>query len=273
VHSRGDAGPASWIPDNLVLNADDFGLHPRISLGIARCLDQGLINSFSVVSFTDRFHDRLLRDLLSRHPGAMVGVHLHVLPGAASEHPGHFRDFLAQYLLGRYPAARAEREWEAQIAFVGGYLGGSDRLSHLDGHQHLHVLPGLWSAACRLRERYRIPRLRAPFEASMKATLVKFPFGLAFQALARLRWNADQPRFIGFSTSTRFTVEENRALLRQIRRYPDRKFEIMVHPALAPGEEGALDEIPPAAALAPEASRPTEIEELRKLRDFFRSSG
>jgi predicted glycoside hydrolase/deacetylase ChbG (UPF0249 family) len=271
--SRSDAGPASWIPENLVINADDFGLHPRISLGIARCLDEGLIDSFSVAAFADPFHDGLLRDLVARHPWAKVGVHLHVLPDAADEHPGHFRDFLAQYALGRYPAARVEREWEAQIALVGGYLGGPERVSHLDGHQHLHVLPGLWPAACRLREKYRIPRLRVPFEASLKAALVKFPFGTALQALARLRWNEDQPRFIGFSTSARFTVAENLALLREIPRHPDRKYEIMVHPALAPGEGGAAGASLPAAVRAPEAARTAEIGELRKLRAIFRPAG
>jgi predicted glycoside hydrolase/deacetylase ChbG (UPF0249 family) len=270
VAARGVTHPASWIPGNLVVNADDFGLHPLISLGIARCLDEGLVNSFSVAAFADSFHDGLLRDLIARHPWAKVGAHLHVLPDAADEHPGHFRGFLAGYALGRYPAAHIEREWEAQIAFVGGYLGGPDRLAHLDGHQHLHVLPGLWGAACRLREKHRIPRLRTPFEASARAALVKFPFGLAFQALARWRWNADQPRFIGFSTSTRFTVAENRALLGQIPRHPDRKFEIMVHPALAPGEDGAIDATQPAAPLA---TRSAEIEELRKLRALFQSSG
>lgn len=266
--SRGDAGPASWIPGNLVVNADDFGLHPRISLGIARCLDEGLVNSFSVAAFSDPFHDRLLRELVARHPRAKVGVHLHVLADPADEGPGHFLDFLAKHALGRYPAARVEREWEAQIALVGRYVGGPERLAHLDGHQHLHLLPGLWSAACRLRERHRIPRLRVPFEASPQAALVKFPFGAALQALARLRWTADQPRFIGFSTSARFTVAENLPLLREIPRHPGRQYEIMVHPALAPGEEGADDGFL-SAARAPEASRAAEIGELRALRAMF----
>ncbi|MDQ3003585.1 MAG: ChbG/HpnK family deacetylase [Fibrobacterota bacterium] len=137
------------IPANLIVNADDFGLDPRVSLAIAQCLDEGLINSFSVFPFADAFHDRLLREVLARHPGARVGAHLSMVSPAAGFREGkdHFREFLGRYLTGRYPSARVRREWKDQIEFVGRYLGGPDRLAHLDSHQHLHLMPGLWLAA------------------------------------------------------------------------------------------------------------------------------
>jgi chitin disaccharide deacetylase len=269
------------IPANLIINADDFGLDPRVSLAIAACLDEGLINSFSVFPFSDPFHDRLLREVLARHPGVRVGAHLTLVGSADSaegadnearlrEHKDHFREFLGRYLTGHYPSARVKREWKAQIEFVGGYLGGPGRLAHLDSHQHLHVLPGVWKAARALQREYGIPRMRVPFESLRRAAFHRFPFGLAFQLLARLRRDDIPRRFLGFMTSTRFTVDGNLAGLQEVMRRPEVEFELMVHPALPPmapppgwsGEE----EITVAE------SQVREIGELRKLAALFGDS-
>lgn len=269
------------IPGNLIINADDFGLDQRVSRAIALCLDEGLINSFSVFPFSDAFHDSLLRDIVARHPGAKVGVHLSLVgpktPATAGqgpvefrEHAGHFRDFLARYLTGRYPASLVHAEWRTQIDFVGGYVGGSGNLSHLDSHQHLHILPGLWRAALSLQEEFGIPRLRVPYESVRRALFHRFPFGVGMQALARMRRSRRAPRFLGFLTSTRFTVEGNLPGLREVLHRPDTVYELMVHPAL-PAEPAVLARGAGRDGL--EASRENEMEELRRLRAMFASPG
>lgn len=262
--SAGNAGDGAF-PANLRINADDFGLHPRVSRAIVQCLDEGLIHSFSALPFRDAFHGKLLEDLLARHPDAKVGAHLTVLgegEGGLGEHEYHFLEFLGRRLTGRYPADRILREWDRQVQSLGRYLGGPDRVAHLDGHQHLHLLPGLWEAARDLQEKYRIPRLRVPYEGVARSAFHKFPFGAALQAAALLRGGDGRRRLIGFRTSTRFTVDANRDLLEEVLRNPGREYELMVHPAL-PGDEG------PASG-APAKSQEAEIPELRKLRDFFR---
>jgi predicted glycoside hydrolase/deacetylase ChbG (UPF0249 family) len=261
------------IPANLIINADDFGLDARVSRAIALCLDEGLINSFSVYPFADAFHADLLRDIVARHPGVRVGAHLSLLGPGMPERPGHFRDFLSRYLTGRFPAERVRGLWKAQVQALQARLGGTGP-AHLDSHQHLHVLPGLWEAARSLQEEFRIPRLRVPYESLGRAVAYRFPFGLGLQALARMRAGGGKPGFLGFFTSTRFTVAGNRAGLARVAREPGLRFELMVHPAL-PGEPGSAG---PAAAvgagiapLAPGQDR--EIEELRKLRAFFAPAG
>lgn len=270
------------IPSHLIINADDFGLDPRMSRAISACLDEGLINSFSVFPFADAFHDSLLRDILVRHPAAKVGVHLSLIEPTAQapadigrgefrEHAEHYRDFLARYLTGRYPAARVKAEWSAQIEFVGGYVGGPRRLSHLDSHQHLHLLPGLWRAARSLQKEFGIPRLRVPYESLGRALFHRFPFGLGLQALARLRRRPGTPRFLGFLTSTCFTVEGNRAGLSEALRHPGTACELMVHPAL-PSDATEAESVKPAEAECPIAeSRLAEIGELRRLRGLFQN--
>lgn len=243
------------IPANLIINADDFGLDPGISKAIAHCVEEGLINSFSVMPFSDPFHDDLLKSLLARHPGIRVGAHLSLLTAENRfrEHPDHFKDFLRLYLTGRYPAARIRAEWERQIRFLGAYLGGPEKLAHLDSHQHIHILPGIWPVARSLQAEFGIPRLRVPYESMRRALPVKFPFGLGLQCLARLRFGKRDARLIGFATSTSFTVAANQDSLRAALANPDKLFELMVHPA-----EGPVD-----------AARFGEVEELRRLKAFF----
>jgi predicted glycoside hydrolase/deacetylase ChbG (UPF0249 family) len=250
------------IPANLIINADDFGLDARVSMAIALCLDEGLINSFSVYPFADPFHEGLLRSVLRRHPGAKVGAHLAVAAPGLREHPGHFRDFLALYVTGRFPPARVRALWEGQIADLRRRLGRAP--DHLDSHQHLHLLPGLWGIARRLQREFQVPRLRVPYEGLRPGLAHRFPFGAGLQALARLRAGGRSPAFLGFFTSTCFTVEANRAGLARVLAEPDRSFELMVHPAVAEMPAGAF----PGAALAP--GQALEAGELRKLVAFFR---
>ena len=267
-------------------------------------MERGLVNSFSVLPFVDAWHGALLKSLIARHPEVRVGAHLsfldpHTAASAGSdagtpgppglqwppkpqglpglkEHPGHFRDFLALYLKGRYPPARIYREWKTQILSLAEYLGGPERIAHLDSHQHLHVLPGIWPVAVALQEEFGIPRLRVPHESLRRALFHKFPFGAGFQALAALRAHAargrkgpgDRRRLLGFLTSTCFTVEANRAALEAVLANPDTEYELMVHPALPPDPDARDPGDPPEWMVQPGQVR--EVAELERLRGFFR---
>ena len=300
------------IPANLIINADDFGLDARVSRAIAQCLDEGLINSFSVFPFWDGFHAELLRSILAKHPQVRVGAHLALVGSAQEESPTHYRDFIRRYLTGKITAANVQAVWRAQIEDLGAHLkgrGGTAGIAHLDSHQHLHMLPGLWRAARSLQTEFAVPRLRVPYESLARSLGYRFPFGLGMQALARLRMDRMAPGFIGFFTSTCFTLDANRKGLAQVRRSPDRMFELMVHPALpsvpgsaaiaeAEGGAGAksatsdaagvpakLSAKAPAAGVDAEAhgavsleaaylapTQEAEVAELRKLKAFLATS-
>lgn len=250
------------IPANLIINADDFGLDARVSMAIALGLDEGLINSFSIYRFTDAFHEGLLGAMLRRHPGAKVGVHLALTGPGLPESPAHFREFLARYVTGRFPLGRVRSLWAAQIEEVRRRLGRVP--DHLDSHQHLHVLPGLWETALSLQEEFGVPRLRVPYEGLRRGLGFRFPFGAGLQALARLRCGGEPPAFLGFFSSTGFTVRANLEGLERVLTQPERRFELMVHPAVAEMPAGA----PPGVGLA--AGQASEPDELRKLAAFFR---
>ena len=249
------------IPANLIINADDFGLDERVSRAIDLCLDEGLINSFSVFPFRDEFQGDLLKGVLAKHPRVKVGAHLALIGSAEEEPRNHFRDFLQRYLTGRISAAEVKAIWRAQILELGGRLGGTDRIAHLDSHQHLHVLPGLWRVTMELQKEFGVPRVRVPYESLVRAVGYRFPFGLGMQVLARMRIKKDTPGFIGFFTSMCFTVEGNRGALERVKKHQMRVVELMVHPVLPEG--GSAN----GSAVAPPATEQVmEMGELRKLR-------
>lgn len=263
------------IPPNLIINADDFGLDERVSKAIDVCLDEGLINSFSVFPFRDGLHGDLLKGILAKHPRVKVGAHLALIGSAEEEHRDHYKGFLKRYVMGRIPAGEVKAIWRAQILALGERLGGTDRIAHLDSHQHLHVLPGLWRVTMELQKEFGVPRVRVPYESLVRAVGYRFPFGLGMQALAWMRVKKGTPGFVGFFTSTCFTVEGNRSALAKAQSQPKSPHELMVHPAMSLGSSGT-DETDSkdrngagSAFLA--ASQLAEIDELRRLKAIYGS--
>ncbi len=135
----------------LVVNADDLGLHPSIDRGILRAHRDGIVTS-STALVTGRSAPTAIAE--AKAQGLPLGVHLCLttnLPPAAdpSSVPsvapnGRFRprwpQVLAAWTAGRIRTREVEVEFRAQIALAR-KLGAQP--DHLDGHQHLHVLPGI----------------------------------------------------------------------------------------------------------------------------------
>ena len=134
----------------LVVNADDLGLHPSIDAGILQAHREGIVTSATVL-VTGKSAARAIADAKAQH--LPLGVHLcltTLLPPAAdpSRVPslapgGRFRprwpQVIAAWAMGRINLNEVEIEFRAQIALAR-RLGAQP--DHLDGHQHLHLLPG-----------------------------------------------------------------------------------------------------------------------------------
>ena len=140
----------------LIVTADDVGLHPGMTEGAIRAHRGGIVTACSIVANGAAFDDAVsrLRDV----PSLEVGVHLALVeecPLTAMHFPRKYTTFLP-----RYPFLRTqtiERELRAQIEKV---LATGLRVTHLNGHQHLHVLPRIFKLIRRLAGEYSIPYVR-----------------------------------------------------------------------------------------------------------------
>ncbi len=149
---RQDRGPVG-----LVIHADDYGLAPGINRSIEEGLEAGTITSASVLLGGPHAGEAL--GWAASHPRHDFGVHLNLTRGRpvlpASEvrtlvtRSGRFRSlggFLLRFYLGLVSRKEVLRELEAQIEAV---RRAGVAVTHLDSHEHVHLVPGMGSRVVR----------------------------------------------------------------------------------------------------------------------------
>lgn len=142
----------------LIVTADDLALHPGIATAAIRAHREGIVTACSIVANGAAFDDAVerLRDV----PQLEVGVHLTLVeekPLTAVRFPKKYTSFVPLYLLRSISAAQIERELRAQIEKV---LETGLSVTHLNGHQHLHLLPRIFRIVERLARAYAIGYVR-----------------------------------------------------------------------------------------------------------------
>lgn len=150
----------------LIVNADDFGLSREVNQAIIELIEQGVVTSTSAMSNMPAF------DEVSKIKGrAGIGVHLNLTTGRPVlpeervanlvDATGHFVSLPTQLLRLRQRRTRQqeiEDEMEAQICLV---LKGGIEPDHINSHQSLLKYPQFFSTIKRLARKYRIPGIRA----------------------------------------------------------------------------------------------------------------
>lgn len=119
---------------------------------------EGIVTACSVVANGAAFEDAVAR--LRDVPSLEVGVHLALVeerPLTAMRFPKKYTSFVPLYFARVISLAAIERELRAQIERV---LASGLRVTHLNGHQHLHLLPRIFRVVCELAREYAIPYVR-----------------------------------------------------------------------------------------------------------------
>jgi len=177
----------------LIVNADDFGISEAVNRGIAEAHDRGIVTSTSLMATGAAFEHAV--ELARSRPRLAVGVHLVLsehapLTGAAARSlagpDGNFLPHVVQLLrraLQRgISGAEVREELDAQIRRV---RSAGMAISHLDGHQHAHVLPGVARVVAELAAEHGIAAVRYPVER-VRAYMLRHGRRLAEQAVLSL---------------------------------------------------------------------------------------
>jgi predicted glycoside hydrolase/deacetylase ChbG (UPF0249 family) len=157
----------------LIVNADDFGLSEAVNRGIVAAHDRGIVTSTSIMATGPAFEHAV--ELARSRPKLAVGIHLVLtehrpLIGAAAaaslvEPDGRFAPHVVQLLRkqlrGRISLPQVRLELEAQLTRV---RDAGIALSHIDGHQHVHVLPKIAGVVAELAARHGVAAVRYPAE-------------------------------------------------------------------------------------------------------------
>lgn len=152
----------------LIVNADDFGVSEAVNRGIVTAHDRGIVTSTSLMATGEAFEHAVA--LARSRPKLAVGVHLVLtehrpLRGAGlardGAFPPHATALLGPALRGALPLDEVRAELDAQIGRV---REAGLAVGHLDGHQHVHVLPGVARIVAELAEAHGIAAVRYPAE-------------------------------------------------------------------------------------------------------------
>jgi hopanoid biosynthesis associated protein HpnK len=164
---------------NLIVNADDLGWTEGVNRGILEAFRHGIVTSTSLMANGEAFANAI--QLARAAPGLGVGVHLNLSDGQPVAPPAKVKSLLNEggrfaggpksLLLRRASGGllldEVEREWDAQIQKV---QGSGIEPTHLDGHKHVHMLPGLFEVTLKLAKRHGIGAARVSLEASSLRT-------------------------------------------------------------------------------------------------------
>lgn len=234
--------------NRLIINADDFGIHEEVNAGIRQAHEQGVLTSTSLLANGPAYDEAVA---ISRDcPKLGIAIHLSLvgsLPPVLSPRevpslvtrdgllPESYVEVMKRITLGKYNFDEVYRELDAQMAKV---MASGLSITHVDSHQHLHVLPPIWAIVQTLMKKYGIHRLRIPREEYTFKLFSADPVrlvgrdGLTFLSQKAMR---DVER-LGYTTSDYFwgmidggNMNE-RNLRYVISRMPFGVHEIMMHP-------------------------------------------
>jgi predicted glycoside hydrolase/deacetylase ChbG (UPF0249 family) len=236
----------SGSPARLIVHADDFGISEAVNLGIVHAHRQGILTSTSVMANGRAFEHAV--ELAKENPTLDVGIHLTLteeqavadpaeVAGLVDAHnrlPPHALQFAARYARGRIPLAAVRAELTAQVRRV---IEAGIVPSHLDGHQHLHVLPGVSAIVAELARAYGIRTVRYPAERvrgymlrnlkSSRRLAEQLALGM-FSALSPLRELKRTDEFAGFYFGGNLNEANLAIVLGQLP--AGRTTELMCHP-------------------------------------------
>ena len=215
-----------------------------INAGIRRAIEDGPVRAVSTIVNLPAFTDAVA---IAHSLGGSIGVGVHVnlvvgrpLTAARSlvDPATHeFFPFTTQIQRALLGVVREEDVYEEALAQIGRLRERGLYVTHLDGHRHLHLVPGISAGVTRAARVAGIRRVRRPKEpilydrANVNAVLRKTLLGVACLIRRQMPWESNHVGFFGVSLQDRRDFEAR--LHRLVTSLTDGTTELMVHPGYA----------------------------------------
>jgi hopanoid biosynthesis associated protein HpnK len=140
----------SDLPRKLIVTADDFGLTRGVNAAVVFAHREGIVTAASLMANGQAFESAVA--LAKANPGLDVGLHLNLTEGRPASDPSdvpslatsrgfrynHPLSLAIAIVQSRVRPADLEREIRSQCERV---LNSGLRISHVDGHKHVQVIP------------------------------------------------------------------------------------------------------------------------------------
>ena len=156
----------------LIINADDFGIHPAVNEAVRKAATEGILTSTSLMAGGDAFDEAV--EMARSMPSLGIGIHLTLVGGIKSVLPPSevpsltwdngvfchdYGKLIVRDLEGKILLSEVYAEWDAQIQKI---MNTGLPVTHMDGHQHMW--PHFYPIARDLAKKYHISCMRVPDE-------------------------------------------------------------------------------------------------------------
>ncbi|MBI3399430.1 MAG: ChbG/HpnK family deacetylase [Deltaproteobacteria bacterium] len=219
----------------LIVHADDFGLCEEITEGIIKAYRKGILTSTSVVVNGSYFEEGV--DFL-KDSGIDAGIHLTFVGGEKPvsgyidglvDEKGLFLksygDVIRRLISGSFDKKALQKELYGQIGILKDKIG---EISHIDSHQHLHLLPPIRSVMIDAATEFKIKWIRTPHSRFSGISGIGLNIlGLLLRRKLKKHHLSFADNFIGFEERGHLNKERLLALLKNLK---GGITELMVHP-------------------------------------------
>jgi len=145
----------------LIVTADDLGLAKSINEGIARACNEGVVTAASVIPSGAAFDDAV--HMIGSLPFKSIGAHLALteikpLLSSSKFNKDHNSLFFS-ILSGRISRESMYAEFKAQLDLI---KASGLTITHINSHEHIHMIPLVLEILIQLAKEYNIPAIRFP---------------------------------------------------------------------------------------------------------------
>ena len=237
----------------LCINADDFGYSDPISSGILEMIDKGLVSSTSIM--VQHLNENQIIQL-AKYNNISVGLHFNL----ASKH-NFFTPFLndpftiaQQFYFNKLKVKELENELEAQYEYLKKVY--HKPITHIDTHQHIHIIPQIAQLLTDFAKRNNIPYVRLGREFSPTFGIKKWLFNNSAKSLKN-----SLPIFGLNLMGKNFTSENIRMHFNFLKNKKITKALWIVHPGYCTSQSTFTDSY--------NKERENEMDVLKKLEEFI----
>lgn len=228
---------------NIILNADDLGFSLGVNNAILQSHQKGFLSHASLMANTEYF-DHAVEKVIPDCKDLKVGVHVNLTCAKALykenvlTRNGFLENTFVKLLFYRKTKEvldSLEKEIELQIVKI---KNAGISISHIDGHEHVHIIPSINKIVRKLAKKHNIERVREINEGLFEswrfngrtaslANVVKL-FLLRF--LSIFNNNSGKIGFYAMLNTCEINAKNLFSFLRKSNSF--QTVEIMVHPAL-----------------------------------------
>ena len=227
----------------IIINADDLGFSRGVNQAILRAHQDGFLTHASLMANTEYFEDAV-NEIIPKVPHLKIGVHVNLTCGKAfsAKNPFNENGFIKSnfikllfLLKSKEVLSAIEQEIENQILTI---KQKNIEISHIDGHEHVHIIPSINKIVRNLAKKHGIPRVREINEhvlesfrfngkTSSASNIIKL---LLLKTLSLFNKNENKIGFYCMLNTCEINAENLFGYLKNSKSYET--VEIMLHPSI-----------------------------------------